>query len=96
MLRVTVTKDDPNVEELIDCQRYSSLQKLLKITGRVLEFVFRLKMRTRHTAVGDAASTDLNYAQRLWIRAAQIQLLQDPHFEKLRGQFGLFLDENGI
>lgn len=99
VLRVDATKDNTNVEELIDCQRYSSLQKLLSITGRVLEFVHRLRMKPRHTVEEDTASAELNPNQRaelLWIRAAQVQLLQDPHFEKLKGQFGLFVDEEGV
>ena len=57
------------------------------------------QMKTRHTVAEDTASTEPNHAQRaelIWSRAAQIQLLQDPHFEKLKGQFGFFLDENGV
>ena len=45
------------------------------------------------------AAEEANYTQRaelLWIQAAQVKLLEDPHFEKLMGQFHLFLDENGI
>ena len=99
VLRVTATSNDSNIGELIDCQRYSSLQELLKITARVLEFIHKLKMKTKNTVEDDTVSAEPNHTQRaelLWIRAAQVQLLQDPHFEKLKGQFGLFLDENGV
>ena len=99
VLSVTATNNNSNIDKLIDCQQYSSLQTLLKITARVLDFVHKLQMKTRHTVKDDSASTEPNHTQRaelLWIRAAQMQLLQDPHFEKLKGQFGLFLDENGV
>ena len=45
------------------------------------------------------ASEEPNHTQRaelLLIQATQVQLLQDPHFERLKEQFCLFLDENGI
>ena len=47
----------------------------------------------------ESAVTELNHARNcelLWIRAAQIQLCRNPHFEKLKGQFGLFLDKDGV
>ena len=99
MLRVTATKDNSKVEELINCQQYSSLHKLLNITGQVLEFAHRLGMKTRHTVADDTAPVGLNHFQRaeiLWVRAAQVQLVQDPHFEELKQQFSLSSDENGV
>ena len=99
VLRVTAIDKQSNIEELIDLQRHSSLQRLLRITVRVLEFIHRLKVKTKHAVEHDAASTEPNHIQRtelLWIRAAQTQLLQDAHFEKLKGQFGLFLDDDGV
>ena len=99
VLRVTATKDNSNVEELIDCQQYSSLHKLLNVTGRVLEFVHRLGMKTRQAVADDTTSAGLNHFQRaeiLLVRAAQVQFVQDPHFEELKQQFGLFSDKNGV
>ena len=84
VLRVTTTKDNLNVEELMNCQRCSLLHKLLNVTGRVLEFDHRLGMKTRHTVADDTTSAGLNHCQMaeiLWIQAAQVQLVQDPHFE---------------
>ena len=56
-------------------------------------------MKTRHAVADDTASAGSNHLQRaeiLWVRAAQVQLVQDPHFEELKQQFGLFSDENGV
>ena len=97
VLRATATKD---VEKLTDCQRCSSLQKLLKITARVLGFVHKLKMKTKHAIEDDTASAEPNHAQKaelFWIWAAQVHLLQDPHFEKLKGAFlAVYLAALGI
>ena len=67
----------------------------------MLEFVHKLKLKSWSAVKGDATSEEPNpnhiqRAELLWIQAAQVKLLQDPHFEKLKGQFGLFLDENGV
>lgn len=99
MLSVTAINDQPNIEKLIDCQCYSSLQKLLRITVRVLEFIHILKVKTKHVGEDDTTSTKPNHTQSaelLWIQATQKQLSQDPHFDKLKGQFGLFLDDGGV
>ena len=53
MLSVTAINDQPNIEKLIDCQRYSSLQKLLRITARVLEFIHILKVKTKQVGEDD-------------------------------------------
>ncbi len=36
---VLATEEHSDVGELIDCQRYGTIQKLLNVTERVLEFV---------------------------------------------------------
>ena len=70
-----------------------------KVTARVPEFINALKRRMKPADNLESAVTELNHAtncELLWIRAAQIQLCRDPHFEKLKGQFGLFLDKDGV
>ena len=52
-------------------------------------------MKTRPAVADDTASAGLNHLQRaeiIQVRAAQVQLVQDPCFE----EFGLFSDENGV
>ena len=90
VLRMTADHDQSSIEELIGCQRYSVLQKLLRITAQVLEFIHILKVNMKYAIEDDTASTKPNHTQTaelLWVRAAQKQLSQDPHFEKLKGQF---------
>ena len=64
----------------------------------MLDFIHRLKVKTKHAVKDGIASTELNHTHRaelLWSQAAQMQLLQDPHSEKSKGQFGLILDNSG-
>ena len=90
-----VTETTPD----IDCKRYSSMEKLLRVTARVLMFVNNLKKRTKTkggTGSEPATVSDVELlarAETLWIKIAQKQLPRDNNLQK---QFDLFLDEDGI
>ena len=83
----------------IDCQQYSSLQKLLRVTARVLMFVNNLKgkLQIKHNATTKVTPVSevelLTQAEMLWIKIAQRQLAKNGYLQK---QFDLFLDDDGI
>jgi len=43
-----VSTSIPTIGTVIDCQRFSKLSKLLRVTVYVQKFVLRFKSRTRH------------------------------------------------
>ena len=96
VLNVVTAHDNPDLEQVIDCQRYSFLQKLLNVTVLVLRFVHTLKQRAKNATEEGTIDSDSKKAEVLWIRAAQDQLRRDPSFDKLTKQFGLFLDDDRI
>lgn len=62
----------------------------------MLEFIHKLKLKSKSAFEGDAASEEPNHTQRaelLWIQATQVKVLRDPRFE---GTVWSLLDENGI
>ncbi len=69
------------------------IRRLLNVTGRVLEYVHRLRMKTSHAVTSETTSDGSKEVEIMWIWSAQLQLTQDS---KLKGQFGLFLNENGV
>lgn len=86
----------------IDCQKYSSIQKLLRVTARVLMFVNNLKskVKTRSSTADEpdepvtiSEAETLAQAETLWIKIAQKQLAVNSN---LKRQFDLFLDGDGI
>ena len=88
-----VTKDSVDISQLIDCQKYSSMLKLLQVTTYLLKFVANLKNKT------PSEISNTNYqaqAEVLWIKAAQKQFVTDGNFEKMKKQFNLFIDEEGL
>ena len=96
---VTVGLLTTNVLPDIDCNRYSSLEKLLRVTARVLMFVERLKNKVKNRSdSGDGTATaseaeQLAQAEMSWIKAVQQQFIPNNSIQK---QFDLFLDGDGI
>ena len=72
----------------IDCQQYSSLQKLLRVTARVLMFVNNLKgkLQIKHNATTKVTPVSevelLTQAEMLWIKIAQRQLAENGYLQK--------------
>jgi len=105
-----VTGNTLNLHEIIDCQRYSSLNRLLRVTARVLRFVEVTRERrlggsnVQYDATLDAM--ELNKAEVLWICCIQAQAFE-REIAYLKGstttgkphyidQFGLFLDGQNL
>ena len=103
---------ETRVDEIMNIERYGSLQTLLRVTANVFRFIRRLKSRTTSKVAveptGNDIVEDIKLAERLWVQATQrccfpeeIKLLY-----KLRNvtvnskskiqQFGLYLDEDGV
>lgn len=67
-----------NLTNIIDCERFCNFNFLLRITARVLHFVEMIRGRPLqtlsicHTTLAIEV-TELNRAERLWIRSIQTQ-----------------------
>ena len=55
---------------VVDCEKYTNLGKLLRVTGYVLHFVkkFRLKIKNHELVLGTLTTADINFAQLQWIK----------------------------
>ena len=85
--------DNTDVSNLLDCDKYSSVHKLYRITAYMLKFVDLLKNRD-HSC--ELSHTDLARAKRLWILECQAALMRDKNFPTWKSQFNLYLDENQL
>lgn len=85
--------DNTDVSNLLDCDKYSSLHKLYRITAYMLKFVDLLKNRDHSH---ELSHTDLARAKRLWILECQAALMRDKNFPTWKSQFNLYLDENQL
>ena len=84
--------DTIDVSCIVDCDRYSSVHKLYRITAYVLKFIELLKHKCQSCELTEKDL--LAKARRLWISECQAALMMDKHFPTWKLQFNLYLDEN--
>ena len=87
------------VDEIINVEKFSEVNKLYRITSYVLRFVHNLRrnVRKEELILCDYVTTDeLREAKQLWIKANQASLPELKNYEHLRKQLNLFEGENGL
>ena len=65
----------PNIEVIIDCNRYSSKTRLLRVTARVMQFINSI--RGSRVASGELTVDELTAAEKLWVRSIQASSFKD-------------------
>lgn len=96
---VLTTNPPTGLHQIMKCEDFSSLHKLLRVTAYVLKFVRLLKRRATSTSPEKeplVQSDDITQAERLWIIESQSLLTQDKSFETWKRQFNLFIDANNV
>ena len=89
------TAELPSIGQLIKCEVFSSLHRLLAVTAKVLRFCQMLLSKI-HKDVPTPSSDDLTKAETLWIIKAQKVLVKDKNFPQWRKQFDLFQDNDKV
>lgn len=95
---VASVKETLTVSEIVDIDRYSSLDRVLRVTAWVSRFVRNLRSRIGDDRTSNSSGLgrdELLEAERLWIRAVQIELIEQNNFEQLESQLRLF-EEGGV
>ena len=89
-----------NLENIIEISAYSSLSKLLRVTGLIVRFRNNLKLcvlkNRDELKYGEVSAEEVQAAERLWIRSIQESLSNERNYDQLHAQLGLFRDEDGI
>ena len=82
----------------LQCEDYSSLRKLLRVTAYVLKFVALLKKipEAGPQPYGSLTITDLETALTYWLKLSQSSIPLTNNFEHLKHQFDLFQDDKGL
>ena len=94
-----VADKKPTIGDLVHCEDFSDLQRLLRVTAYVLRAVDRFK--AKRSSDSNPPSTSLKpqeiaAAELLWISHVQKDLTQQGDHNILKSQLGLFRDENGL
>ena len=85
--------NNTDVSNLLDCDKYSSVYKLYRITAYMLKFIDLLKNRDQPCKLSQA---DFARVKRLWVLECQAALMKDKNFSTWKSQFNLYLDENQL
>lgn len=109
--RLTKSFNKPEVclHNIIDCTRFSTFNKLLRVTSYVLKFADLSRQQSRHSANGVMliiSGREMKVAEELWIRSVQVESFSvevsycsnnDKQSVPIRvSQFGLFMDNCGL
>ena len=88
-----------DLQQVIVCEDYDNLTRLLHVTAYVLRFIRLLKDKDKDRSTPShqlLTLEEITEAERLWIIQSQLQLASDGHFDEWRKQFDLFRDEKEI
>ena len=99
-----------NLSNIINCDRFSNLNSMLRVTAYVLRFVNKIKQRLLrstedHEERDELNASNLEEAESLWIRTVQANAFSNEisYLQKGRqvkphrvDQFALYLDDNQV
>ena len=83
----------------MDCEKFSSLQRLLRVTAYVFRFVDMLKHKVKKLDKApsqELTAADILEAETLWVKESQHLLMKDKRFDSWQKEFGLFAGEDGL
>ena len=98
-LTCIASSEGRSISSLIDLNRFSNLQRLLRVTAYVLRFIKILKERMKgdeQVFESDISATDLKEAEQCWISDVQGSLRLNKKFESWSREFDLFTDCDGL
>ena len=82
VLSLLATEEKAGVSQIVNCEDYSSIDRLLRVTAYVLRFVNRLRQSGRSVeATTMLNAQEISLAENLWIKESQHQLVGDRNFE---------------
>ena len=85
------------IRNIITCEAYSNVDRLLRVTSFVLRFVnIKNKLNKTELIVGDLQSEEISCSLNRWCKQAQITLHEESDFKRNKIQLQLFQDEKGL
>ena len=89
------TNSQCSIDSLLNCEKFSTLSILLRVTAYMVRAISRFKNRKEDVPT-NLTPEELAHAEILWIKSAQRQLVSQKDFNAQWKQFNLFVDEKSI
>ena len=93
---MVVTTNPQGIGKVINCTQFSSLHGLLRVTAHVMKFCRLLKAKVQGLSCEISAklnASEIEAAEILWAKEAQMCLREDNCFKTWGHQFELFLKD---
>ena len=88
--------EDKGIDKIIDASKFSSFDKLLRITSWVFRFVQNCRTKEGERVMGEILATEILASETLWVKNLQLSLKNSENFKKTSLSLGLFLDKDGL
>ena len=94
---LTLSNSSHGLNEIIRCERFGTLKRLLRVTAYVLRFVKAVKHKTDGRIEGDSLSAnEIDEAHTVWMNGMQRTLPEKGEFENWKVKFDLYRDEKTV
>ena len=84
-----------SIDNLLNCEKFSTLSRLLRVTAYVVRAVRRFE-NSREDVPANLTPEELAHAKVLWIKSTQRQLVSQRDFNAQQKQLNLLADEKDI
>ena len=78
-VELTIASQKKGVSNIMDLGRYSSVDKLLKVTSMVLRFIANCRSATERI-IGEVSIDEKLAAMMIWIKCVQTEIFKDENF----------------
>ena len=89
-----ITNELKGISHIINCECFSTLRRLLRVTAYVLRFCETLKNRVKgmnRQGTVELTAPEIAAAETLWVKESQVPLRENKLFKVWEKQLGLFL-----
>ena len=93
---MSTTSKSHGISQVMQCNNFSTLQRLLRVTAYVMRFCRVLKARSQSEdgcipSSAELTALEITAAELIWVKEAQKPLKEDKLFNVRQKQFGLLL-----
>lgn len=79
-LNLVTTDSQGSIDNLLSCEKFSTLSRLLRVTAYIVRAIGRFKS-SKEAVPTNLTPEELAHAEVLWIRSAQRQLVSQKDFK---------------
>ena len=91
--------ESKGIGEVLNCLKYSSLDKLLRIRSYLFRFIFNLRAKQKNSndyRSGDLSTEEIVISKEHWLKYEQLFIANSDKNKKVKNSLKLYYNEKGI